>query len=98
YGGDALVGDLKAFYTVLGKCSLGAELFLMLHGSKGFDSLFETGTAPTLLSGDITFSSYSELSGEYWLNDRLKVFGQYDFAVCKGKTDHQLVLGVETVF
>lgn len=98
YGGDALVGDLKASFTVPKRWSIGGELFLMLHGSKSFDSLFELGTAPTLLSGEITFSSYVELAGEYWLNDRTKVFGEYDFAICRDKTDHQVVLGIETAF
>ena len=98
YGGDALVGDLKASYSVLDKWDIGAELFVMLHGSKNFDSLFELGTETGLLSGNVTFTSYAELYGNYYLKPGLKVFGQYDAVVCAKKVDHQFVLGIEAEF
>ncbi|MBQ7729314.1 MAG: hypothetical protein IJT86_03075 [Spirochaetales bacterium] len=97
YGGDAVVIDLKASYSVPGDWEAGAELMFMNHGEKNASSLFDKDDDSYAPSGQESHYIMIELAGKKHFDKDISVYFQYDLVLGDAR-DNQFVLGVEKRF
>jgi hypothetical protein len=97
YGGDAVVIDLKASYSVPGDWEAGAELMFMNHGEKNASSLFDKDDDSYAPSGQESHYFMIELAGKKHFDKDISVYFQYDLVLGDAR-DNQFVLGVEKRF
>ena len=97
YGGDAVVIDLEANYSVPGDWEAGAELMFMNHGEKNASSLFDKDDDSYAPSGQESHYFMIELAGKKHFDKDISVYFQYDLVLGDAR-DNQFVLGVEKRF
>ena len=97
YGGDAVVIDLEANYSVPGDWEAGAELMFMNHGEKNASSLFDKDDDSYAPSGQESHYIMIELAGKKHFDKDISVYFQYDLVLGDAR-DNQFVLGVEKRF
>ena len=97
YGGDAVVIDLKASYSVPGDWEAGTELMFMNHGEKNASSLFDKDDDSYAPSGQESHYFMIELSGKKHFDKDISAYFQYDLILGDAR-DNQFVLGVEKRF